>query len=217
MNQTNYITVDVSQPTSAIVHEKQYDSGRIISATLIDGGQAYTIPTGTTAMFRMKKPDGNGVMYDTGITWSGSTVTVPLVDQCLTANGTALGEVSLYNVQSQRITSFSFRIVIEKNALTDAQIQSTDYYNILTRQIAQALGFQNHPPYINATNHHWMLWDIDTNAYVDQGWDSTGQKGNVMYATFGVDATTGMLSMTYDDEYDGPDFELNNGYLEVSI
>ena len=45
-----------------------------------------------------------------------------------------------------------------------------------------------------------------------------GEKGNVMYATFAVDPITGLLTMTYDDEYDGAWFLINdNGYLEVSI
>jgi len=45
-----------------------------------------------------------------------------------------------------------------------------------------------------------------------------GETGNVYYATFAIDPLTGLLSMTYDDEYEGPSFLINsNGYLEVSV
>ena len=45
-----------------------------------------------------------------------------------------------------------------------------------------------------------------------------GETGNVYFATFDLNPTTGLLSMIYDDEYEGPSFLINsNGYLEVSI
>ena len=45
-----------------------------------------------------------------------------------------------------------------------------------------------------------------------------GETGNVNYATFEVNPTTGILSMTYDDTYSGANFALtNDGYLEVII
>lgn len=76
-----------------------------------------------------------------------------MANQCLTAYGRADAEVSLYNADGERITSFSFGILIEKNALEDSVIQSSDYYNILTSQIvhglrseAYALGTMNGEP-----------------------------------------------------------------------
>jgi hypothetical protein len=45
-----------------------------------------------------------------------------------------------------------------------------------------------------------------------------GETGNVYFATFDLNPTTGLLTMIYDDEYEGPSFLINsNGYLEVSI
>ena len=46
-----------------------------------------------------------------------------------------------------------------------------------------------------------------------------GDKGNVLFATFDIDISTGILSATYDDEYDGATFSINTttGELEVSI
>lgn len=44
-----------------------------------------------------------------------------------------------------------------------------------------------------------------------------GDKGDVMYATFEIDASTGILSMTTESAYSGPSFVIENGYLEVVI
>ena len=44
-----------------------------------------------------------------------------------------------------------------------------------------------------------------------------GVPGNIMYATFSVDPTTGLLTMTTPDGYNGPVFSIVNGFLEVSI
>lgn len=44
-----------------------------------------------------------------------------------------------------------------------------------------------------------------------------GPAGNVLYATFDIDPATGQLVMTVPDGYAGPQFAINNGYLEVSI
>lgn len=44
-----------------------------------------------------------------------------------------------------------------------------------------------------------------------------GKTGNVMYATFEIDPETGILTMTTPNGYTGPEFEIVNGYLEVSI
>lgn len=44
-----------------------------------------------------------------------------------------------------------------------------------------------------------------------------GERGNVMFATFSINPADGTLSMATPDEYAGPDFAINNGFLEVSI
>ena len=45
-----------------------------------------------------------------------------------------------------------------------------------------------------------------------------GDPGNVMYATFGIDLDTGILSMKYDAGYYGASFSINeHGELEVSV
>lgn len=65
---------------------------------------------------------------------------------------------------------------------------------------------------VNRGDEHDAIWDIT----IPRG--NQGVKGNVMFATFEVSPTTGILTMSTDEEYDGPDFRINNfGYLEVVI
>lgn len=62
---------------------------------------------------------------------------------------------------------------------------------------------------------YWWRWNKATGE-----WYNTGEiaKGNVMFATFEIDPTTGRLTMFTDPEYTGANFELDeNGKLQVII
>ncbi len=140
MQQITYITIDVGRVNSlpSIVPAKQGDTGRVVQATVTDKGTAFDM-TGATAIARIHKPDGTNCLYDEGITIEGNVVTVPLVDQALTAHGRAKGEINLYTSDADRITTFDFWIDIEKSTVADGEIVSSDYYNALTQTAAQIL------------------------------------------------------------------------------
>lgn len=72
--------------------------------------------------------------------------------------------------------------------------------------------YSGKPPIIQ--NGTWWTWNATTQQYEDTG-DTAN--GNVLYATFAVDPSTGILTMTTPDGYTGPTFMLVNGHLEVSI
>lgn len=76
----------------------------------------------------------------------------------------------------------------------------------------EAKDYSGKPPIIQ--NNHWWTWDATQQKYVDTG---EVARGDVMYATFAVDPTTGELYMYTDDEYTGPTFRLVNGDLEVVL
>lgn len=62
---------------------------------------------------------------------------------------------------------------------------------------------------------YWHKWNEEK-----ETWDNTGEiaKGNVMFATFGINPVTGELSMSTDPEYTGAIFEINNnGELTINI
>lgn len=146
MNQITTIQVDISKPQMLVIHEKQNDSGRFLYVKMLDDGTAITsFPTGTYGMVRIRKPDGTACVYDStetgqAIVIQGDTIRVRLVDQALTAAGRAVCSVGLYtSTTAERITSFNFYVDIEQDAVTDEEIESTDYYNVLTAQIAAVL------------------------------------------------------------------------------
>lgn len=61
---------------------------------------------------------------------------------------------------------------------------------------------------------YWWRWDENS-----EEWYNTGEiaKGNVMYAAFGIDIASGMLSMFTEPEYTGANFLIENGKLLVQI
>ena len=147
MQVTKNITLDLLETGSpVIIKAKQNDRNtRYISAHLYVDGLAYPVPNGTEIAFRYKKPDGTAGFYDAlpdnspAITVSGNTVTVELVEQVLTAAGCVHCEINMYNAASEKLTTFTFEISVEESVLTDAEIISSDYYNVLTAEITKAL------------------------------------------------------------------------------
>lgn len=147
MQVTKNITLDLLETGSpVIIKAKQNDRNtRYIAAHLYVDGLAYPVPSGTEIAFRYKKPDGTAGFYDAlpdnspAITVSGNTVTVELVEQVLTAAGCVHCEINMYNAASEKLTTFTFEIAVEESVLTDAEIVSSDYYNVLTAEIAKAL------------------------------------------------------------------------------
>ena len=147
MQVTKNITLDLLETGSpVIIKAKQNDRNtRYIAAHLYVDGLAYPVPSGTEIAFRYKKPDGIAGFYDAlpdnspAITVSGNTVTVELVEQVLTVSGCVHCEINMYNATSEKLTTFTFEIAVEESVLTDAEIISSDYYNVLTAEIAKAL------------------------------------------------------------------------------
>lgn len=131
------------------LHMIQGDSNsRTIVAALWDGATPYTVPTGACFMVRFGKPDGTGGLYDTTeggakVTASGNTVTAPVATQMLTVAGTVRAQIDIYGTATgkaaEKLATFCFSIDVSPSAYTDAEIISSDYYNIIAGQIAAAV------------------------------------------------------------------------------
>lgn len=155
---------------------------RIIQAQLWDGANPYTIPTGGTVMMRFRKPDGTGGLYDKteggqSVTVSGSTVTVPVATQMLTVAGVVMAEVDIYAAgedaaSAQNLASFAFMVEVAPSVYPDAEIISSDYYSVLTAEIASVLAASTNPPKIGE-NGNWYTWDQSSGKYVDTGVSAT--------------------------------------------
>lgn len=130
------------------LHMVQGDANsRAISASLWAGAEPYNVPAGASVMLRFKKPDGTGGLYSETetqqpITWAENSVTIPVAAQVLTAEGAVLAQVDVYAGESdssaERLASFAFVILVQPDVYPDAQIISSDYYNILAADIAGA-------------------------------------------------------------------------------
>lgn len=142
------LKVDLLDPGAPqVIHAVQDDSNsRSVSFSLYAGGTQWVVPDGTLVMVRVRKPDGKACAYDTlpddktpAATINGNVVTAALVPQAFTAPGNALVQIKLYDSSETSIATFAVVLHIARNVVSDAEIVSTDYYSILTRQIAEVL------------------------------------------------------------------------------
>ena len=131
---------------STTMYAVQHDRlSRKITAVLADGATPFVPEYGTLAVVRYKKPDGTCGFYDTdedgndAVTWDDNVATIMLAEQALTVAGTVLCQVQFYNGDDQRLSSFTWKIIVEENACPDETITSSDYFNILTQQIASIM------------------------------------------------------------------------------
>lgn len=145
---TTYLTLNLQYPNIATVaYAVQGDEGaREISAQLVDGSVAWSPPAGALATVRYRKPDGTTGFYDTmednstpAVEVTGSTATIRIARQALTVPGGVVMQLNFYDADAQRVTTFSWIMIVQPSVLTDTQFVSTDYYNILSQQIAAVL------------------------------------------------------------------------------
>lgn len=145
---TAALRVDLLDPGAPqIIHAVQDDSNsRKIAFSIYAGGAQWAVPDGTLVTVRYKKPDSTAGFYDTlpdgstpAATIDGNVVTVALVPQALTVCGNVPVQIKLYDSAGTSIATFAVVMHISANVVSDAEIVSSDYYSVLTKQIADAL------------------------------------------------------------------------------
>ena len=145
MKVTSQITVDMLHPNVAtLVYAKQTDQqSRFISATLLEGSQPWTPPTGVLAAVRYRKPDGTIGWYDTtedkaaAVTMSGNVAAIQLAAQTLAVSGDVYIELEFYTQNAEKLSSFAWVLTVEASAVSDGEIESSDYFNVLAETIAE--------------------------------------------------------------------------------
>ena len=141
------INIDMAQPRAVTVHAKQYDSSsRVIRAHLLNSGEPWVVPSGVYPVIRFMKSDRLGGFYDTDengnyaiaypIVGDHSYIDLTLALQALVTAGTVFMELNFYNGDGVRLTSFSWKLLVEEAVLPDGQIVSSEYYNALTETIS---------------------------------------------------------------------------------
>lgn len=145
---TAALRVDLLDPGAPqIIHAVQDDSNsRKIAFYIYAGGAQWAVPDGTLVTVRYKKPDGTAGFYDTlpdgstpAATIDGNVVTVALVPQAFTVRGNVPVQIKLYDSAGTSIATFAVVMHISANVVSDAEIVSSDYYSVLTKQIADVL------------------------------------------------------------------------------
>ena len=131
-----------------VLNMAQYDANsRTIVATLWDGTSGFNVPSGAVVMVRFGKPDNTGGLYDhteagEAITYSGNVVTAPVATQMLSVAGKVQADIEIYQSgateqESVKLATFCFTVNVEKAAYPDAEIISSDYYNIISGDISE--------------------------------------------------------------------------------
>lgn len=183
MNINTEITLNLLRPNSnVVVYAKQYDTGtRTIDVNLVAGTQVWDPPTGIQMLVMYIKPDGKQGVYDTIEDGSTAAVTrigtgkvrITLAEQALTCPGNVLVQISFFRT-GQRSTTLSFVVNVEKGTPSDGDLESNDYFSILSNMIDSLLEATVHPPTINPTTLNWMLWEDMAQGYIDSGYSSVG-------------------------------------------
>lgn len=145
MKVTSQITVDLLHPNVAtLVYAKQADQqSRFISAALLEGSQPWTPPTGALTAVRYRKPDGTIGWYDTtenkaaAVTMNGNVATIQLAAQALTVSGDVYIELEFYTQSAEKLSSFALVLAVEASAVSDGEIESSDYFNVLAETLAE--------------------------------------------------------------------------------
>lgn len=233
MQSNTHIILNVQAPNVAVVvNAKQGDKlSRVITADLVDGDIPFVPPSGVAAVVRYFKPDNTIGFYDVtedgaaAVVLDGSTATVTLAEQALTVPGNVYAEINFYT-STEKLTTFNFIVHVQKSAVSDQMIESTDYFSALTERINAVLGAATNPPYINETTKNWMIYSESTGEYEDSGFSSIGliPPSSVTYqaGTSGTTPPTGTWATSIPEVLQGDylwtrtQFEFSDGTKQVS-
>ncbi len=133
------ITLDVNcNPANyQYINAKQCDNAsRVLKVTLTSNNQQIKPETGTEAIFRCLKPDGNSCVNPAVINADG-TVTVEFTKQELAIKGVTLADISL--IKNETILStVSFRIMVDEAPISVSKVKSSGEFLILLDTIKAA-------------------------------------------------------------------------------
>lgn len=133
------ITLDVNcNPANyQYINAKQCDNAsRVLNVTLTSNNQQIKPETGTEAIFRCLKPDGNSCVNPAVINADG-TVTVEFTKQELAVKGVTLADISL--IKNETILStVSFRILVDEAPVSVSKVKSSGEFLILLDTIKAA-------------------------------------------------------------------------------
>ena len=136
MKSSTSISLDVSRSTAPpIVFAKQGGSSRYVNITITDNGKPYTLDSGITARIRAVKADKKAVFNNATI--ENNVIVAELTEQILAVEGYVIAEISLYKENSLLTTQY-FYIAVQRSAVSDDEITSTNEYKALAEALNEA-------------------------------------------------------------------------------
>lgn len=168
-----------------LVTIKNHDTGASIRTRLficqhgkwLDKLEPYNIPTGSTAVLRIVKPDKKYCITDGTV--GSNSVLFELPPQAFTTAGICRAEVSLFGKDGKRITTGSFGISVPEECICGCDLESENYIDVMSEQIIAAIDAAEraeaavvHGPIIK--DGTWWLWDLEAAEYKDSGVRATG-------------------------------------------
>lgn len=133
---------------------KQNDRySRFFKLELWDNSTEFQLPEGAVFTLRYVVPSGCG-WYDaiteidgkkthSAFSVDGSSITIELAEAVLTKPGRGAVSLQIHTVAGYRIGSWNIPIEIEEDPCSDQNIVASDYYNVLTAQVALTLQYRN--------------------------------------------------------------------------
>ena len=118
---TKVIYMDLKDPSIVPgIHIPRGDSGlRILEFHFMDGNTVFEIPTDATVTIRGTKADKNGFTYACPFTAETGIVYVEIKKQMTAAIGPVICEIAIVNSSANKVATFVFYLIIEKNAVDD--------------------------------------------------------------------------------------------------
>lgn len=108
------ITLDLNTNTSYImVGAKQGDSGRSITAKIMQNNTPFTIPQSATVLYRIHKPNGEGAQAEASFDISKSEVTIALSSDDLSVSGRNFADIVFVN-NNVYLSTVSFIIDVQE-------------------------------------------------------------------------------------------------------
>ena len=137
------VTVDVGKSIPApTVFCKQADNVvRVLRVTIQDNKEDYPIPAGFAARLRGTKADGTRIYLDARSA-DGNVAEFILTQNALAAYGKATCEVELSNSAGDVVKSCNLVLNVQKTAMDDSAVESTDEFQSLGAAVAGAQAAQ---------------------------------------------------------------------------
>lgn len=156
------IDLDTNQPGVSIVHAKQYDTARKVRCNLFYSGMKWLVPSSNIeAVVGFKKADRIGGFYDetedgeTAITVDNedrSIIYVILDRNVVTTEGNVNTEITFYDAVTRgRLSTFSFIVQVEEASITELDLASNPYFNVLAEDITAVLNAEANITGLTAT------------------------------------------------------------------